>query len=51
MIADFVTALVIRATGQNLQKAYAQSFKSLELAKLLENPGNSKIFFDSLAFI
>ncbi|KAM7531255.1 hypothetical protein LguiB_034665 [Lonicera macranthoides] len=38
VIADFITALVIRATGQNLQKAYTQSFKSLELAKLLENP-------------
>ncbi|PSS09790.1 Phosphatidylinositol glycan anchor biosynthesis class U protein [Actinidia chinensis var. chinensis] len=37
VIADFVTAMFIRSTGLNLQKAYNQSLKSLGLFRLLEN--------------
>ncbi|XP_058223849.1 uncharacterized protein LOC131333381 isoform X2 [Rhododendron vialii] len=35
--ADFVTAMLIRSTGLNLQMAYNQSLKSLGLVTLLEN--------------
>ncbi|XP_028087908.1 phosphatidylinositol glycan anchor biosynthesis class U protein-like [Camellia sinensis] len=35
--ADFVTAMLIRSTGLNLQKAYSQRLKSLGLVGLLEN--------------
>ncbi|XP_059661718.1 uncharacterized protein LOC132307859 isoform X2 [Cornus florida] len=35
--ADFITAMLIRATGRNLQFTYSQSLKSLNLVKLLEN--------------
>ncbi|XP_028108468.1 phosphatidylinositol glycan anchor biosynthesis class U protein-like, partial [Camellia sinensis] len=37
VIADFVTAMLIRSTGLNLQKAYSQRLKSLGLVGLLEN--------------
>ncbi|CAK9173071.1 unnamed protein product [Ilex paraguariensis] len=37
LYADFATALLIRATGHNLQLAYSQSLKSLDLGRLLEN--------------
>ncbi|KAG5539698.1 hypothetical protein RHGRI_020043 [Rhododendron griersonianum] len=37
VIADFVTAMLIRSTGLNLQMAYNQSLKSLGLVRLLEN--------------
>ncbi|GFZ02149.1 GPI transamidase subunit PIG-U [Actinidia rufa] len=37
VIADFVTAMFIRLTGLNLQRAYNQSLKSLGLFRLLEN--------------
>lgn len=36
VIADFMTAVLIRATGQNLQMAYNQSLKSLGIVRLLE---------------
>ncbi|OVA14151.1 GPI transamidase subunit PIG-U [Macleaya cordata] len=36
VIADFITAILIRATGEKLQLAYSQSLRSLNLAKLLE---------------
>ncbi|RWR89367.1 phosphatidylinositol glycan anchor biosynthesis class U-like protein isoform X2 [Cinnamomum micranthum f. kanehirae] len=36
VIADFITAMLIRATGQKLQLAYSQSLRSLDLLKLLE---------------
>lgn len=35
VIADFVTALLLRATGQKLQSGYSQSLKSLRLDELL----------------
>ncbi|GMP96167.1 hypothetical protein CsSME_00044928 [Camellia sinensis var. sinensis] len=37
LFADFVTAMLIRSTGLNLQKAYSQRLKSLGLVGLLEN--------------
>ncbi|KAA8521988.1 hypothetical protein F0562_012698 [Nyssa sinensis] len=37
VIADFITAMLIRVTGQNLQMTYSQSLKSLNLVRLLEN--------------
>ena len=45
MIADFVTARLIRSTGLNLQRAYNRSLKSLGLFRLLENSGNYKHMF------
>ncbi|RVX09122.1 hypothetical protein CK203_013890 [Vitis vinifera] len=36
VIADFMTAVLIRATGQSLQMAYNQSLKSLGIVRLLE---------------
>ncbi|XP_077241328.1 uncharacterized protein LOC143881884 [Tasmannia lanceolata] len=38
VIADFITAMLIRATGQKLQLAYSQSLKSLNLVRLVETP-------------
>lgn len=35
VIADFITALLLRATGQKLQSAYCQSLKALGLDKIL----------------
>ncbi|KAE9459511.1 hypothetical protein C3L33_08579, partial [Rhododendron williamsianum] len=37
VVVDFVTAMLIRSTGLNLQMAYNQSLKSLGLVRLLEN--------------
>ncbi|KAK2989041.1 hypothetical protein RJ640_018830 [Escallonia rubra] len=37
--ADFVTALLIRATGQNLQVAYGRSLELLGLSRVSENSG------------
>lgn len=34
-----MTAVLIRATGQNLQMAYNQSLKSLGIVRLLERSG------------
>lgn len=39
VIADFVTAMLMRATGQNLQMTYNKSLKSLGLGRLLESSG------------
>lgn len=36
VIADFISAMLIRAIGQKLQLAYSQSLRSLDLARLLE---------------
>lgn len=38
VIADFATAMLIRATGHNLQEAYTRSLKSLDLGRLVDNP-------------
>lgn len=40
MIADVVNAMLIRATGQSLQKAYAQHLEALDLFKLSGESGN-----------
>ncbi|XP_057977658.1 uncharacterized protein LOC131164467 isoform X2 [Malania oleifera] len=40
LFADSFTAMLIRATGQNLQTAYAQTLKSLDIVKLL---GSSEV--------
>lgn len=40
VVADVVSAVLIRATGQSLQNAYSQSLKSLELVKLSQNSGS-----------
>lgn len=37
VVADFVTAMLIRSTGLNLQMAYNRNLKSLGLVRLLEN--------------
>ncbi|XAR55037.1 hypothetical protein NMG60_11030412 [Bertholletia excelsa] len=37
VIADFVSAVLIRSTGLNLQKSYYRSLESLGLGRLLEN--------------
>ncbi|XP_010278563.1 PREDICTED: phosphatidylinositol glycan anchor biosynthesis class U protein-like isoform X2 [Nelumbo nucifera] len=37
VVADLVTAMLIRATGQTLQLAYSQSLRSLNLVSLLES--------------
>ncbi|KAF8027412.1 hypothetical protein BT93_E0343 [Corymbia citriodora subsp. variegata] len=39
VIADILNALLIRATGQSLQKAYAQHLEALDLFKLSEESG------------
>ncbi|GMH26604.1 hypothetical protein Nepgr_028447 [Nepenthes gracilis] len=38
VIADFITAMLIRAMGQKLQSAYSQHLKSLGLDKVLKAP-------------
>jgi len=43
VIADFFTALLLRATGEKLQAAYSQSLKSLGLDDILRASGNSDI--------
>lgn len=40
VIADILNAMLIRATGQSLQKAYAQHLEALDLFKLTEESGN-----------
>ncbi|XP_031096800.1 phosphatidylinositol glycan anchor biosynthesis class U protein isoform X1 [Ipomoea triloba] len=37
VVADFISAMLIRATGQSLQRASEKSLKSLGLGKLLED--------------
>ncbi|KAI3985404.1 hypothetical protein MKX01_033718 [Papaver californicum] len=39
VIADLITAILIRATGQKLHLSYKRSLKSLKLTKLLETSG------------
>ncbi|KAF8380310.1 hypothetical protein HHK36_027792 [Tetracentron sinense] len=39
VVADFVTAMLIRATGRILQMRYSQSLKALNLVRLLETSG------------
>ncbi|KAI6707259.1 hypothetical protein NL676_010221 [Syzygium grande] len=39
VIADILNAMLIRATGQSLQKAYAQHLEALDLFKLTEESG------------
>ncbi|XP_021735908.1 phosphatidylinositol glycan anchor biosynthesis class U protein-like [Chenopodium quinoa] len=41
VIADFIAALLLRATGKKLQSAYSQSLKALSLDKIL---GTSEIY-------
>ncbi|XP_058104809.1 uncharacterized protein LOC131248514 isoform X2 [Magnolia sinica] len=40
VVADFITAMLIRAIGQKLQSSYSQSLRTLNLAKLLETSRN-----------
>lgn len=40
VVADFISAMLIRATGQSLQRASEKSLKSLGLGKLLEDSGS-----------
>lgn len=39
VIADVVTAILIRAAGKNLQVAYSSSLQFLDLHQLSENSG------------
>lgn len=48
VLADVMSAILLRATGQNLQAAYAQRLKSLELHALSKNSGDficSRVIF------
>lgn len=40
VVADFITAMLIRATGQSVRMAYGQSLRSLHLGELLEASGS-----------
>ncbi|KAL4309276.1 hypothetical protein GQ457_01G000270 [Hibiscus cannabinus] len=45
VIADVVSAMLIRATGQNLQLAYFRSLESLDLVKQIEGSADKLGYF------